>query len=274
MHVAEERLFARVHHLDRLAGVQRQHAGVDLHGQVFPGAERAADAGQGDAHLVLGQGEARRDLAPVHVQPLGRHEQVDAAVLGGDRQPGLRAEERLVLHADLVLAADHDVRARVGPAPADPQVADQVPARVHEGRARRQGLARVGHRREHLVGDGDPGRGPAGHLRVVGRHQCHRLALVPDLVPGQDRLVGVLEPVGLVSRYVIMGQHGGDPGHGQRLADVDPRDQGPGMRAAQGGPPQHPVQPQVGGVGKLPGHLLQPVGAGRALADSAPDLFR
>ena len=109
---------------------------MDLHGQVFPGAERAADAGQGDAHLVLGQAEAGRDLAPVHVQPLGRHEQVDAAVLGGDRQPGLRAEERLVLHADLVLAADTTTSAHAsGRPPADPHVADQVPARVQQGRA-------------------------------------------------------------------------------------------------------------------------------------------
>jgi hypothetical protein len=62
--------------------VQREQAGVDLHGQVFPGAERPSDAGQGHADLVLRQAEARRDLIAVHVQPLGRHEQVDAAVLG------------------------------------------------------------------------------------------------------------------------------------------------------------------------------------------------
>ena len=77
---------------------------MDLHGQVLARAERAADAGQHQPHLVFWQAEAGRDLRLVHVQPLGGHVQLDPAVLGGHRQAGLGAEERLVLHADLVAA--------------------------------------------------------------------------------------------------------------------------------------------------------------------------
>ena len=51
-----------------------------------------------------GDAEGVGDLAPVHVQPLGGHEQVDPTVDGGHRQPGLGSQERLVLHADLVVA--------------------------------------------------------------------------------------------------------------------------------------------------------------------------
>ena len=72
---------------------------MDLHRDVLAPAERAADAGEREAHLLHRQVEARRDLVAVHVQPLGGDEQVDAAVLGRHREPGLRAEEGLVLHA-------------------------------------------------------------------------------------------------------------------------------------------------------------------------------
>ena len=87
---------------------------MDLHAEVLAGAERAADAAERDPHLVGRQVEAGGDLVAVDVQPLGRHEQVDAAVLGGHREAGLGAEERLVLHPDLVVAGDHDVGGRVG----------------------------------------------------------------------------------------------------------------------------------------------------------------
>ena len=77
----------------------------DLHRDVLAPAERAADAGEREAHLLDRQVEAGRDLVAVDVQPLRRDPEVDAAVLGRHREPGLRPEERLVLHPDLVLAA-------------------------------------------------------------------------------------------------------------------------------------------------------------------------
>ena len=102
VHVPEEGLLAVVDHLDRLAGVQREQARVHVHGQVLAAAERAAHAGERQPDLVGRQAERRADLALVDVQPLRRDVQVDAAIAVRDGQPSLRAEERLVLHADLV----------------------------------------------------------------------------------------------------------------------------------------------------------------------------
>jgi hypothetical protein len=101
VHVAEERLFPGVDHLHRSAGVQREQARVDLHGQVLAGAERAADAGQHHPHHVFRRAQAGRDLRLVHMQPLSGHVQLDPAVLGGHRQARFGPEKRLVLHADL-----------------------------------------------------------------------------------------------------------------------------------------------------------------------------
>ena len=148
---------------------------MDLHGQVLAGAERAADAGQDQPHLVRRQAEAGRDLRLVHVQPLGGHVQLDPAVLGGHRQAGLRAEERLILHADLVLAADHEIGLRVRVSPPDPHVPDQVAARVYRCRAGRQRGLRVGDRGEHVVVDRDRGQ-PRGGRFPGGRPRRSRPA--------------------------------------------------------------------------------------------------
>ena len=93
---------------------------MDLHGQVLTRAERTADAGQHQPHLVFWHAEADRDLRLVHVQPLGGHVQLDPAVLGGHREAGLGAKERLVLHADLIAAGDHDVGRGLRVPPPDP----------------------------------------------------------------------------------------------------------------------------------------------------------
>jgi hypothetical protein len=129
VHVAVERLLPVVDHLHRTTRAQREHAGVDLHRQVLARPERAADSGQRQPYLLRGQAQARRELVAVDVEPLGGDVEVDAAVLGRHRQPRLRAEESLVLHADLVLAADHDVGRRpVRVTLADRLVPDDVSA--------------------------------------------------------------------------------------------------------------------------------------------------
>jgi hypothetical protein len=92
-----------------------------------------AHPGQRDPYLVLGQAQARRDLAAVGVQPLGGHEQVHAAVVGGHGQAGLRAEEGLILHADLILAGHHHGRDGAGVPATDPDVPQHVAALVHLG---------------------------------------------------------------------------------------------------------------------------------------------
>ena len=103
---------------------------MDLHREVLAPAERAADAGEREAHLLGRQAERRGDLVLVDVQPLRGDVEVDAALAVGHREAGLRAEERLVLHADLVLAGHDDVGRRVGVAVPDLDVAQDVAAAV------------------------------------------------------------------------------------------------------------------------------------------------
>ena len=105
---------------------------MDLHREVLAPAERAADAGQVDAHALGLEAEARRDLVPVDVQPLRRDVDVDSALAVGNRQTGLRAEERLVLDPELVDAGDGHVAARVRVAVPDHEVSHDVRALVVE----------------------------------------------------------------------------------------------------------------------------------------------
>ena len=79
----------------------------------------AADAGEVQPHLLEGEGQAGCHLLLVDVQPLGGDVQVDTAVLGGDREPGLGTHEGLVLHAGLVVALDDDRTGGVRVARAD-----------------------------------------------------------------------------------------------------------------------------------------------------------
>ena len=95
------------------AGVQGQQRAVDLHREILAAAERSAHAGQMDAHLLGREAEAGRDLVAIDVQPLRGHVDVDAALPVGHGEPRLRAEERLILDPDLVLASHDDVARRV-----------------------------------------------------------------------------------------------------------------------------------------------------------------
>jgi hypothetical protein len=138
VHVAVERLLAGVHHLHGPPGVERQQAEVDVEAQVLAGAERPAHAGEGEPHPLGLEAEAGSDLVAVDVQPLGGDEEVDAAVLGGHGQPGLGAEEGLVLHADLVGPLDLYLADGALVAVAEVDAPDEVAVGVD--RVRRLGL--------------------------------------------------------------------------------------------------------------------------------------
>ena len=300
VYVPEEGLLAVVHELDRLAGVQRQHARVDLHRQVLAGTEGAAHTRQGQAHLVLGQPQGRADLLLVHVQPLRGHVQVHTAVLGGHRHPRLGTEEGLVLHPDLVLGGGHRVGfgtqalerlplALVRPrhpgevAGADRLVAHPVAGLVVllvdlEGALlvdQRvlgvvRGPPRVADRVQDLVVDLDALHRPARRLRVVGGHHGHCLTLVAHLVVGEYGLVLELQAVALLAGHVLVCEHRRHTGDLQGLGDVDAQDLGVRVGAAQGRAPQHVLHPQVRRVGELAGDLQRPVGAARAGAQPVP----
>ena len=112
---------------------------MDLHREVLAPAEGAADPAQVEAGQLEREPQAGGHLALVNVQPLGGDVEVDAAVLGRDRERRLRPEEGLVLHAHLVVAAHHHLGLGVRVAVADRHAAQQVAARVEGPRAVGQG---------------------------------------------------------------------------------------------------------------------------------------
>ena len=245
---------------------------MDLHRDVLAPAERAADAGEREAHLVLRQGERSGDLVAVDVQPLGRDEEVDPAVLGGHREPGLRPEERLVLHPHLVLAADHDV-----------------------------GLARLGRRARSARGAAGCPRGAAADSTGRARTRGRRAARAPRSRPRSGRPRAAPSPGGRRRRspparpgsarrsnastgwsgssspYVLRPGTSSwvstacTPGTRERGADLDRADPRPRVRAAQRRAPQHVLGPHVRRVGELALDLRDPVRAADALADAVAD---
>jgi hypothetical protein len=219
--------------------------------------------------LLVGQpaldvGQRHGGVAPVGLAFL--RVQLHAAVLAGHGQAGLGAEERLVLHADLVVALHGDLSLGPGVAEADLEVPEQVAVGV-DGRGR-QGRLGVDQGLGDLVVDGDGGRGPAGGLRVVGGDRGHRLAVGADHQVGEDRLVVVLEAVGAAAPEVVVGDDGMDAGDGEGGGGVEGPDAGRGVGAAQGRAPEHPLQEQVRGEGELPGGLGRGVGPQDALAQA------
>ena len=136
MHVTDERLGPRVRDLHRPAGLQGEHAGVGLHREIFTGAERSSDAGHRQPNPFHRNSQHDRELLLVDVKPLRREMQVDAALAVRDREARLRAERRLVLHADLVLASDHNLRMRRRLAVPDLHPARDVAVRVQLRRVR------------------------------------------------------------------------------------------------------------------------------------------
>ncbi|GAB3823997.1 hypothetical protein GCM10027610_001650 [Dactylosporangium cerinum] len=109
---------------------------------------------------------------------------------------------------------------------------------------------------------------------MVGGDDRDGLTRVADLAHGEHRLVGVFEAVQLLARDVLGGEHGVHAGGGDGAGEVDPDDPGPGVRAAQGRAPQHPVGPQVGGERELAGDLQRPVRPQRRRADARAGAYR
>ena len=83
--VADERLLTVVDDLHGTIGVEGEQRAVDLHRQVLTAAERAADAGEMDTHLLGLQVRAGSGLVAIDVEPLRRDVDVDAALAVGYR---------------------------------------------------------------------------------------------------------------------------------------------------------------------------------------------
>ena len=242
---------------------------MDVDREVLAAAERPAHAGQREPHLLGRQAESEADLALVDVQPLGGDVQVDAAVLGRHGEPGLRAEEGLVLHADLEVQGDRRP-GRSGSAPRRSlRCRTRLPGRCTAGASAVHRPARVGDGGQHLVVDDDPLR-PRGERSPDGRRRRApparpRSGRTPRPAPAGRRARGRRRS----PRDVVGGEYGPHARHGRGVGDVDAPDARVRMRAAQRDAPRHLVVPQVAGVGELTGDLQRPVRPQRTVPDPA-----
>ena len=109
MDVTGEGLGPVVDHLHRAAGVEGEHAQVDVEVDVLAGPEGATDAGGIRPDLVGTQSEAGDDLLMVGMDELAGGVQVHPALAVGNGQACFGPEGSLVLHAHFVVALDHDL---------------------------------------------------------------------------------------------------------------------------------------------------------------------
>ena len=194
------------------------------------------------------------------MKPLRRNVKIYATLGVRHREPGLRTEERLVLHPDFIDPGhDHVGLENLRPA-TDLRVPHHIPARVQFRCLPRDGRFRVRHRLEDVVGDLDPLHRAAGRLGMVRGHQSDRLALVPHDVHGEHRLIRMLKAVAVDAGHVLVRQDRVNPLHGKGFGDVDAGDPGVRVRTAQGRAPQHVLVPQVRRVREFATHLDRAIG--------------
>ena len=257
---------------------------MDLDREVLAAAEGAADAGEVDPNPFGLEVEAGRDLVAIDVEPLGCDVDVDAALPVGDRDPRLRAQERLILRADLVDARHHDLTFHAGIAVRDLDVPQDVRPRVvaiavTRGRpafVERDGFGCPLHVRddgERLVLDDDRLGGTTRLLGMVGGNQRDRLTVIAHAIDREHRLIGELEPVRLRAGNIGVGQDGMHPGEQEGRAEVDRDDARVRMRAAQRPSPEHPRLIEIARVRERAGHLGDAVRAA-GLDLRAPSLQR
>ena len=261
--VAGEGLLAPVPHLHRATRPQGQNTAVDLHGEIFAGAESAPHARQPQADFLSRQAQALANLVEVDVQPLGRDPEIDPALAVRDREAGFRAQRRLILLPDLVVGVDHHFRVRMGVAPADHLVAERF--------ASAERSHRVGQRIQRLVFDGDRRAGRARLLGMLGGDDGDRLARIANLLAGanQHRLVAHLLPVEPVCRELFRSDDRAHARHRLRPGRIDGADERMRVRAAQSLAVEHPRRDQVACEVEAAGNLVLPIWPRNRLADAA-----
>ena len=129
----------------------------------------------------------------------------------------------------------------------------------------------IGHRLEDLVLDADLlGRTPR-LLGMLSRDQRDRLAPIADEIEGEDRLVGDLEAIDLLTGNVLVREHHDHAGCGTGGGRIDRDDARIWVRAAHGRAPKHAVDLEVRRVGEVASHLEHAVGPADVLPDAAVD---
>ena len=244
------------------AGHTREERRLPLDGEVLLAAEGAAGGDLGHPHGRLGEAEERGDLAPVVPGTLalgeeaehGLAERLSGRLAGrgrGDRQAGLRLQERVVDGARREALAD-DVRRgrqrRGGIAAPHDRGLEEVAAGVHGRRAGLEGGERVGDGLLDLVLHVDEGGGGAG---LAARARGHGRQHVPDVagrlaLGDEDGPVAGDEALDALAGDVRGGDDGHDPGGRRRARGVDPADDGPRVVAQAQRPVEHPRDGHIG----------------------------
>ena len=122
--------------------------------------------------------------------------------------------------------------------------------RLHLGRA-----LRVDDRLERLVLDANRRSGAPCLLGLLGGDDGDRFAEVADPVDREHWLVRELEPVQLLPRHVLLGEHGVHSGQAKCFGDVDLEDARMRVRASNCLPPEHVGGVQIARVRERTGHL-------------------
>ena len=135
-------------------------------------------------------------------------------------------------------------------------------------RARLHRLLGIGGDRQRLVVDFDQVERFVGDGQVIGGHRGHGLAEEDGAIDCQER-VGAGLGARLQLRDVGGGEHRAHTRQGARLRDVDARDAGVGVRAAQQPRLQKPRELHVADVLGAAGDLLGRIEARDGQADAA-----
>ena len=246
--------------------------------------------GHDDPHPVDGDGEELGDVALERERILGGGPQGDVSVLHpGDGDVGLQRVvldlregedvledlvglgEALVHVAPGVVVGVADVGAAellghaVGVAVKLVRVRHHL---VHQRRVRRHRVSNVGDRGKLLEFRFDEGQRLGCGGLVIGRHHGHRVAVVTDLVQGDDGLVLVgRAEVRVHAVQGLAGEHRGHPRQRRRLARIDAEQARVREGAAQDLAVEHPRDLQVHGVDGLAGGLDHAVHPLLGLAD-------
>lgn len=220
--VREEGLLAGGGELDGAARTQRQQAERQLDAGVLAVGGGAGHSGHHDLDLLRFEAEGGGGQITVGVRVRGGGVDLHAAIGARHREPGLGPDGRRVLAADPVEPLDHHLAHDIGVAEAERDVPDEVAVRVQ--RLCLEGQLGVGDRLLDLVLDGDGGSGQPRRVGVVGGHRGDRLAVVADLVLGEDRAVGGAPAVPRVTGDVLVRDDDPDARHLHGVLGVDRQD--------------------------------------------------
>ena len=144
---------------------------------------------------------------------------------------------------------------------------------VDEGSPRGEGLVGRHYRWEVLVSDGDKAGGVVGDGGGVGDDDCHRLAVVPNLVLGEDAVIG--QDVAEAGDDALQLRDGDDPGDtrtGGGGGGRDAEDAGVGALGAHDAGVQHAGPLEVDAVASGASDLLHEVAPADGTADLGGDV--